>query len=47
MENEVWKDIKNYEGYYQVSNYGRIKSVDKLVNSGIKNNKKVLKKEKY
>ena len=46
MEKEVWKDIKNYEGHYQVSNYGRIKSVDKLVNSGLKNNKKVLKKGK-
>ena len=46
MVKEVWKDIKNYEGHYQVSNYGRIKSVDKLVNSGLKNNKKVLKKGK-
>lgn len=24
---EVWKDVKGYEGYYQVSNAGRIKSV--------------------
>lgn len=24
---EVWKDIKNYEGYYQVSTHGRVKSV--------------------
>lgn len=24
---EVWKNIKNYEGYYQVSNYGNIKNV--------------------
>lgn len=24
---EVWKDIRGYEGFYQVSNYGRIKSV--------------------
>ena len=23
---EVWKDIENYEGYYQVSNLGRVKS---------------------
>ena len=28
MENEVWKDIPNYEGLYQVSNYGRIKSLN-------------------
>lgn len=24
---EVWKDIKNYEGLYQVSNLGRVKSL--------------------
>lgn len=29
---EIWKDIKNYEGLYQVSNYGKIKSLDKCVN---------------
>lgn len=23
---EIWKDIKGYEGYYQVSNLGRVKS---------------------
>lgn len=28
---EIWKDIKNYEGYYQVSNLGRVKSLDRLV----------------
>lgn len=26
---EIWKDIKGYEGLYQVSNLGRIKSLDK------------------
>lgn len=24
---EVWKDIEGYEGFYQVSNLGRIKSI--------------------
>lgn len=24
---EIWKDIKGYEGLYQVSNHGRIKSI--------------------
>lgn len=24
---EIWKDIKGYEGYYQVSNFGKIKSL--------------------
>ena len=26
---EVWKDIKGYEGLYQVSNFGRVKSLKK------------------
>lgn len=26
MDGEVWKDIPGYEGYYQVSNMGRVKS---------------------
>lgn len=28
---EVWKDIPGYEGYYQVSNFGRVKSLDRTV----------------
>ena len=28
---EIWKDIKNYEGLYQVSNLGRVKSVERKV----------------
>lgn len=27
MDKEIWKDIKGYEGKYQVSNYGRVKSL--------------------
>lgn len=23
---EIWKDIENYEGLYQVSNFGRVRS---------------------
>jgi len=30
---EEWKDIKGYEGAYQVSNYGRVRSVDRIVHS--------------
>lgn len=26
---EEWKDIKGYEGLYQISNFGRIKSLKK------------------
>lgn len=28
---EIWKDIPDYEGYYQVSNLGRVRSVDRRV----------------
>ena len=31
---EVWKDIKNYEGIYQVSNLGRIKALERVWYSG-------------
>lgn len=29
---EVWKDVVGYEGYYQVSNFGRVRSTDREVN---------------
>lgn len=29
MKNEIWKDCKHYEGLYQVSNYGRVKSLER------------------
>lgn len=29
---EVWKDIKGYEGYYQISNFGNARSLDRWVN---------------
>lgn len=28
---EVWKDIKGYEGIYQVSNLGKVRSLDRIV----------------
>ena len=28
---ELWKDIKGYEGYYQISNFGRVKSLTRTV----------------
>lgn len=27
LPNEIWKDIKGYENKYQISNYGRVKSL--------------------
>lgn len=29
---EIWKDIKGYEGLYQVSNLGKVKSIEKRYN---------------
>lgn len=29
--NEIWKPVKGYEGYYEVSNLGRIKSIERMV----------------
>ena len=37
---EVWKDIKGYEGLYQVSNYGNVKSCDRHVFAGVGSNHK-------
>lgn len=31
LPNEIWKDIPDYEGYYQVSNLGRVKSLKRKV----------------
>ena len=31
MENEVWKDIPTFEGLYQVSNFGRVKSLSRKI----------------
>ena len=28
MENEIWKDVAGYEGLYEVSSYGRVKSLN-------------------
>lgn len=38
---EIWRDIKGYEGKYQVSNLGRVKSLERTDN----NNHKVKEKE--
>jgi hypothetical protein len=38
---ELWKDIENYEGLYQVSNLGRVKSLQRRVPSGMGNTRLV------
>jgi len=34
VEEEIWKDIPGYEGYYRVSNMGRVKSLSRLKRCG-------------
>lgn len=29
---EIWKDIKGFEGCYQISNYGNVRSLDRIKN---------------
>jgi hypothetical protein len=40
---EIWKDIKGYEGYYQVSNKGRVISLTRKTTNGRTVNTKILK----
>ena len=42
MENEIWKPIFNYEGFYEVSNLGRVKSLKRLCNHSFGNHKKIV-----
>lgn len=35
MEKEIWKEIEGYNGHYQVSNHGRIKSFKRNANGDI------------
>ena len=28
---EIWKDIQGYEGFYQISNLGNVKSLEKNI----------------
>ena len=34
MENEIWCTIPGYDGAYEVSNYGRVRSLDRTINLG-------------
>src|SRR5699024_5513207 len=43
MEMEVWKPVKGFEGFYEISNTGRVKSLERISR---RNNKPYKKKEK-
>ena len=38
---EEWKNIDGYNGLYQISSKGRVRSLDRIVKSGLRHNKKV------
>lgn len=38
---EIWKDVRNYEGLYMVSNFGRVKSVERYVKGRYSNTQKI------
>lgn len=40
---EIWKDIVDYEGLYQVSNLGRVKSLERINGRGIIVKERILK----
>lgn len=39
LENEIWKDIKGFEGKYQISNFGRVKSLERQITPTAPNQK--------
>ena len=36
---EIWRDIKNYENLYQISNYGKVKSKEKYAGHSLRKEK--------
>jgi hypothetical protein len=43
MENiEIWKDVLGYEGYYKISNFGRVKSLNRITRDKKRLNEKIL-----
>ena len=39
MQEEIWKDVVGYEGKYQVSNFGKVKSLDRIIGNFLKKGK--------
>lgn len=40
---EIWKDVKGFEGYYEVSNLGRVRSVDRVIFDNVRKCDRLLK----
>lgn len=45
MKEEIWKDIEGFEGLYQVSSFGNIKSLTRILSDGRKWEEKILQQE--
>lgn len=43
IEGEIWKDIPDYEGIYQISSFGRVKSLSRIACNGRKIKERILK----
>ena len=43
VKSEIWKNIKSYEGLYQISNLGNVRSLDRVIEGGGSQNKRKLK----
>ena len=39
---EIWKDIKEYEGFYQISNLGRVRCCERIDKIGRHKNVRIL-----
>lgn len=45
MKEEIWKDIKGFEGLYQVSSFGNVRSLERTLNNGNQWKGRLLKQE--
>ena len=41
MEEEIWRDVKGYEGLYQASSLGRVRSLDRVIEQTLPTGKSV------
>lgn len=43
---EKWKQIQGYEGFYEISNFGNVRSIDRVTNNGKRLKGKIIKPSK-
>ena len=42
LQDEIWKDIENFEGIYQISNFGRVKRLAQKIIKPFRNEEIIL-----